>query len=431
MECNSNLTRFLQSDLDGVFYVGHASILIRLSGKTILCDPAGMSDPYFNAWYYYPDQKISKELLSVDYVFISHIHKDHLDEIYLQNISSHTKVIILDKRETLQNELKSLKVKFQIIGSDNSYNLYDDVYIDGFVNSVNKIDSSALFYNESFSVYHGNDHWADIIEVHQSLKERDLDVACVPFAFVYWYPFEFTNLTREERDAEATRLIDQHLDYAADFVKKIEPRLMIPFGSNLVHFTGAYSECNLAVKTPIEFLHYALDKIPQLSHVVEPLHADDYITCQNKKLYVTKEKRSIKEYRDSMNGYIQHCMYKNDPEHYFKKFEMVDKISFLKVIKSRANKIPALDQVLIVESQCKNRILSIDFRHGDIKFITNKDKNLIDTNYHIFTLDPYMSKAYFSGKVNFDAVLGTRRFKVYRDPDIHCKETFAFIATQI
>ena len=35
---SSNLTKFLKSDDDGVFYVGHASILIRLNKKKYLFD---------------------------------------------------------------------------------------------------------------------------------------------------------------------------------------------------------------------------------------------------------------------------------------------------------------------------------------------------------------------------------------------------------
>ena len=50
------IDQFLESKKDGVFYIGHASILIRINGKTILCDPAGYEDPYLFSWFYFPDQ---------------------------------------------------------------------------------------------------------------------------------------------------------------------------------------------------------------------------------------------------------------------------------------------------------------------------------------------------------------------------------------
>jgi L-ascorbate metabolism protein UlaG (beta-lactamase superfamily) len=426
-----NFKNFSTTKSDGVFYVGHASILIRLNGKTILCDPSGLDDPYFNAWYYYPPQVLPEELYNVDYVFISHIHKDHLDKVYLKNISKRTKVIILDHRPTLENELSSLGIKFKVIPHAESFCLCENVYIKGFVNLENKIDSSAIFYNDKFSVYHGNDNWVDIKEIERFLSGRQLDVACVPFAFVYWYPFEFTNLTRDERDSEAKRLIEEHLDYGINFIKKIKPDIMIPFGSNLVHFTGAYSECNLAVKTPLEFLEYALEKIPKDTGCIEPLHANDYILSLNGKNNITKEKRSLESYRIEMNEYIEKRLTKSSPESYFERFETKDKEEFLMLVKNRIEEIPNLDQLLVVESSCTNYTLSINFKNKEVKFIDKEEMRVIDMPYHIFTLDKLMSKAYFSGDVNFDAVLGTRRFKVYRNPDIHCRKTFAFIATQI
>ena len=299
----------------------------------------------------------------------------------------------------------------------------------GFVNLENRIDSSAIFYNDRFSVYHGNDNWAKIEEIEKSLLGKSLSVACVPFAFVYWYPFEFTNLTNEERCAESKRLVEEHLDYGVEFIKKIKPDIMIPFGSNLVHFTGAYSECNLAVKTPLEFLDYTLEKIPKHSSCIEPLHANDYILSINGKNNITKEKRDLAGYRQEMNKFIKNCLLKDSTEDYFSKFKIKEKESFLFIIKKRISEIPDLDQILVIESSCTNYTLSINFKNKEVKFLEKKEMGIINMPYHIFSLDKFMSKAYFSGEVNFDAVLGTRRFKVYRDPDIHCKKTFTF--TQI
>lgn len=69
---------FLASEQDGILWLGHASVLIRLSGKIILIDPV-FGDPSFITRYFELESPIEK-IERVDYVLITHDHLDHLDE---------------------------------------------------------------------------------------------------------------------------------------------------------------------------------------------------------------------------------------------------------------------------------------------------------------------------------------------------------------
>ena len=50
---SKELTSFLNSDNDGVFYIGHASILVRLNGKKFIFDAVHQTPPYLNSWLFF------------------------------------------------------------------------------------------------------------------------------------------------------------------------------------------------------------------------------------------------------------------------------------------------------------------------------------------------------------------------------------------
>jgi L-ascorbate metabolism protein UlaG (beta-lactamase superfamily) len=78
-------TAFLIGDKDGILWLGHASVFIRLSGKSILIDPV-FGDPSYITRYFKLDSPIEK-IKNVDYVLITHDHLDHMDESTIRAIS--------------------------------------------------------------------------------------------------------------------------------------------------------------------------------------------------------------------------------------------------------------------------------------------------------------------------------------------------------
>ncbi|MEJ7847240.1 MAG: MBL fold metallo-hydrolase [Pyrinomonadaceae bacterium] len=76
---------FLDSETDGILWLGHASFLIRLDGVNILLDPIFGKPPLVTVYVSVPSpiEKIKK----VDYVLISHDHRDHCDARTLEQIA--------------------------------------------------------------------------------------------------------------------------------------------------------------------------------------------------------------------------------------------------------------------------------------------------------------------------------------------------------
>ena len=76
---------FLNSDRDGILWLGHASFYIRREGKGILVDPV-FGDPSLISPYLQVPSPIDV-IPRVDYVLLSHDHRDHTDEDSIRQIA--------------------------------------------------------------------------------------------------------------------------------------------------------------------------------------------------------------------------------------------------------------------------------------------------------------------------------------------------------
>jgi L-ascorbate metabolism protein UlaG (beta-lactamase superfamily) len=76
---------FLNGEQNGIFWLGHASTLIRLAGKNILIDPV-LGEPRFITRYFELPSPIEK-IKRVDYVLITHDHRDHADDATVKAIA--------------------------------------------------------------------------------------------------------------------------------------------------------------------------------------------------------------------------------------------------------------------------------------------------------------------------------------------------------
>lgn len=78
-------TEFFSGGQNGMLWLGHAGFLIRLNGKVIIIDPIFGKPPFVKTYANIPSpiDKIER----VDYVLLSHDHRDHADEDTIRQLA--------------------------------------------------------------------------------------------------------------------------------------------------------------------------------------------------------------------------------------------------------------------------------------------------------------------------------------------------------
>ncbi|HKP68978.1 MAG TPA: MBL fold metallo-hydrolase, partial [Pyrinomonadaceae bacterium] len=79
-------SEFLASGRDGILWLGHASFYIRVNGVGILTDPIFGTPPVVKRYVEVPSPL--EHITKVDYVLLSHDHRDHMDETTLRDVAN-------------------------------------------------------------------------------------------------------------------------------------------------------------------------------------------------------------------------------------------------------------------------------------------------------------------------------------------------------
>ena len=89
-----------------------------------------------------------------------------------------------------------------------------NTWVYGCLHEYNDIDSSMLISNNNLSVYHGNDNFITEKSLAPFKKKvGHVDVACVPFAYINYYPYLLNGISKKINKAEAIRLESLFMDY--------------------------------------------------------------------------------------------------------------------------------------------------------------------------------------------------------------------------
>src|SRR5215470_11527845 len=92
---------------------GHASMRIDTAAGSILCDP-WVNPAYFASWFPFPDnsQLDWESLGDVDYLYVSHLHRDHFDAAHLSRFVSKKATVLLPEFPTSELEDQLREVGF-------------------------------------------------------------------------------------------------------------------------------------------------------------------------------------------------------------------------------------------------------------------------------------------------------------------------------
>jgi L-ascorbate metabolism protein UlaG (beta-lactamase superfamily) len=427
------LDAFCAETCDGLFYLSHASILVRLNGKTLLFDPVLAKPPHLGSWLFYPEMEMDRRMLEVDAVLVSHQHQDHYDAEFLKMLPATTPIYILDGRPQFAALLEGEGIAYTLLPAETLTDLGDGIQVIGINHEYNGIDAALAVSNGQFTVYHGNDCFVsnDKLDVVLAAFPR-IDVACIPFAYVHWYPFLLEEVDEDWKGAEATRLIDEYLDYGLRQTSRLNPAVAIPFGANMFYADDIYCEHNKAVLSPFDFKDYA-DRVGYpLRGRIAPLFAGDAVYSRGpdgaRSLAVVQRPFDRQALFEGFNRYLRQVTETG--------------------VGLDLRDIQALSRADVEDHGfIADRIAGIDLAEDHVLFISNADQPdwgvvAIDLKtrrtarvdkvaegrpYHHFRLNDLAYKAYFSQAFTFNEIVASSQFKLVRRPNLYNLEVLKII----
>lgn len=416
-ECEE-LTKFLAHSDDGVFYVGHASILAQIEGKKILFDAVYEQPPYLNSWLFFPSQVQDARLFDVDMVVISHCHQDHFDLEFLRQLKPSTRIVIVGGRPQFKLLFAELIDRVEEVPAGKLTELFPKVFTYPLLHEYNQIDSSMIVKGRHFSVYHGNDNFISDSALENAIETTGpVDVGCVPFGFIHWYPFLLDGVDKTWRDEEGQRLITKYLDMGISAGKALKASIIIPFGANLVYYDDVDSVMNQAVLSPLDFSLYAKQTAAEIGRNVFPLFARDFIHKNpHGELDLQWKNLNRDDYRSQMQLFLnQHRRLQQNStvlltETLYKNTEWISK-------RLKSSGAPQLPHQLLIHSERESEpTLRIDLRDHTVQLEKQAIADLPSTSFFVQNI---ALEGWLTQTIKFEEVIGSRRFRIRREPNLY------------
>lgn len=214
--------------------VGHAGFHIRTAtGSTILCDP-WVNPAYFASWFPFPDNTELNwdDLGNCDYLYVSHLHKDHFDPEHLaRHINKDATVLLPDYPvPDLKRELEKLGFT-TFFETENSvkHRIGDlDVMIvalrapaDGPIG-----DSGLIVSDGETTCFNMNDaRPVDMDVVHDAFGK--IDIHLLQYSGAIWYPMVYDIPTRTKANFGKQKR-QRGMDRARSYIEQVDATWVVP-----------------------------------------------------------------------------------------------------------------------------------------------------------------------------------------------------------
>ena len=217
--------------------VGHAGFLIETHAGSILCDP-WVNPAYFASWFPFPDNSgLDWDTLGdCDYLYVSHLHKDHFDAKHLHAHINKDAVVLLPDYPVpdLRNELQKLgfhrffettdSVKHRMTGPKGDL---DIMVIALRAPADGPIGDSALVVSDgATTVFNMND--ARPVDLEALASEfGHIDVHLLQYSGAIWYPMVY-DMPARAKEAFATQKRQRQMDRARQYIAQVGATWVVP-----------------------------------------------------------------------------------------------------------------------------------------------------------------------------------------------------------
>ncbi len=216
--------------------VGHAGILIDTVDGSILCDPWFLP-AFFGSWFVFPrNDQLSAELMEriehPDYLYISHLHADHLDEPWLaDHVDRNTTVLVpgYPTRE-LERRIRSLGFDNIVRTTDGEElalgpNLRVAIHVETSITDGPGGDSALVVGDGTARLVNQNDCRTDDIDALRA--HGPVDLHWLQFSGAIWYPMVYDEPLERMRELVDAKVTSQFAR-AMRYVEALGARAVVP-----------------------------------------------------------------------------------------------------------------------------------------------------------------------------------------------------------
>lgn len=212
--------------------LGHASVFLETAAGTILTDP-WVNPAYFGSWFPFPDnaQLDWERYGRADYLFVSHLHRDHFDPEHLKRSVSKRATVLLPDFPTSELEDALRDCGFTSFLKPDSG---DVVETDGLTLMIKALtsptdgpigDSALWVYDGRHRVLNQND--ARPSELSAFTELGPVDGYLVQFSGAIWYPMVY-ELPARAKQALGLAKRDRQFDRTLRYIDELGARFVFP-----------------------------------------------------------------------------------------------------------------------------------------------------------------------------------------------------------
>lgn len=217
--------------------VGHAGFLIQTRAGSILCDP-WVNPAYFGSWFPFPDNSALDwaTLGNCDYLYVSHLHKDHFDPQNLRDNVNKDAVVLLPDFPVpdLRHELEKLgfhrffettnSVKHQVSGPKGDLEI---MIIALRAPADGPLGDSALVVDDGeTTVFNMNDARPIDLDVLPA-QFGHVDIHLLQYSGAIWYPMVY-DMPERAKETFGIQKRQRGMDRARQYIDQVGASWVVP-----------------------------------------------------------------------------------------------------------------------------------------------------------------------------------------------------------
>lgn len=215
-----------------ITFLGHVGMYVETRGGSVLCDP-WFNPAYFGSWFPYPrnDDLPVESFASPDFLYVTHLHRDHFDPEFLrEHVDKRARVLLPDFRVPyLEEELRALGFEHFIptragapvqLGGLTATIVPQDTPADGPLG-----DSLIVLDDGTARILNQNDSRPGDLAALQALGP--FDAQFVQFSGAIWYPVAY-ELAPEVKAKLAAEKRTNQMERARKYIEWIDAAHVFP-----------------------------------------------------------------------------------------------------------------------------------------------------------------------------------------------------------